>query len=76
MIQSYAWFADVNECITEQHNCDADEKDCNNTEGSFKCTCKPGYSGNGVNWLYFSKNLDRLNVKAISVSFEFTRLSQ
>ena len=49
MIQSCTWFADVNECITGEHNCDAKEKDCNNTEGSFECTCKPGYSGNGVN---------------------------
>ena len=49
MIQSCTWFADVNECITGEHNCDANEKDCNNTEGSFACTCKPGYSGNGVN---------------------------
>ena len=48
MIQSYTWFADVNECITGEHNCDAKERDCNNTEGSFECTCKPGYSGNGV----------------------------
>ena len=34
--------------MTGEHNCDANEKDCNNTEGSFNCTCKPGYSGNGV----------------------------
>ena len=47
MIQSYTWFADGNECITGEHNCDANA-DCNNTEGSFECTCKPGYSGNGV----------------------------
>ena len=48
MIQSYTWFADVNEFIIGEHNCDANA-DCNNTEGSFECTiCKPGYSGNGV----------------------------
>ena len=47
MIQSCTCFADVNECITGEHNCDANA-DCNNTEGSFECTCKPGYSGNGV----------------------------
>ncbi|CAH3181644.1 unnamed protein product, partial [Porites lobata] len=38
----------VNECITGEHNCDANA-DCNDTEGSFECTCKPGYYGNGVN---------------------------
>ena len=48
MIQSCIWLADVNECITGEHSCDANA-DCNNTEGSFECTCKPGYSGNGVN---------------------------
>ena len=47
MIQSCTCFADVNECITGEHNCDANA-DCNNTEGSFECTCKGGYSGNGV----------------------------
>ena len=47
MIQSYTSFAEVNECTTGVNNCDANA-DCNNTEGSFECTCKPGYSGNGV----------------------------
>ena len=47
MIQCCTCFADVNECITGEHKCDA-KADCNNTEGSFECTCKAGYSGNGV----------------------------
>ena len=46
MIQSYTSFADVNECTTGVNNCDANAV-CNNTEGWFECTCKPGYSGNG-----------------------------
>ena len=28
------------------HNCDRNEL-CKNTEGSFSCTCKPGYKGDG-----------------------------
>ena len=40
--------ADKNECERGKHNCDANAT-CKNTEGSFVCTCKPGYSGNGVN---------------------------
>ena len=47
MIQCCTCFADVNECAAGEHNCDA-KADCNNTEGSFECTCKARYSGNGV----------------------------
>ena len=42
------WIADENECETGKHNCRANAN-CKNTKGSFECTCKPGYSGNGVN---------------------------
>ena len=40
--------ADENECETGKHNCDANAT-CENTDGSFVCTCKPAYFGNGVN---------------------------
>jgi hypothetical protein len=39
--------ADINECTTSAHNCDANA-DCSNTDGSFTCACKPGYEGDGV----------------------------
>lgn len=39
---------DINECAAETDNCHA-AATCTNTKGSFGCTCKPGYSGNGVN---------------------------
>ena len=42
------YFADINECETEKHHCDSNAY-CNNTKGSYNCTCKPGYTGNGVN---------------------------
>ncbi|CAH3182773.1 unnamed protein product, partial [Porites lobata] len=48
LLIQYYFVSNVNECITGEHNCDANAV-CNNTEGSFECTCKPGYSGNGVN---------------------------
>ena len=38
--------ADINECIEGTSNCSADAV-CNNTKGSYNCTCKPGYSGDG-----------------------------
>ena len=38
--------ADINECIEGTSDCSADAV-CNNTKGSYNCTCKPGYSGDG-----------------------------
>ena len=29
--------ADINECVTEEHNCDANYAYCNKTKGSFAC---------------------------------------
>ena len=36
---------DVDECITQPCNANAH---CNNTEGSFLCTCDEGFSGDGI----------------------------
>ncbi|CAH3185054.1 unnamed protein product, partial [Porites lobata] len=38
----------LDECETGLHNCH-DDAYCTNTKRSFTCTCKPGYSGDGVN---------------------------
>lgn len=38
---------DVDECIDQTDNCDVNAF-CNNTVGSFNCTCVSGYSGNGT----------------------------
>ena len=37
---------DIDECKTDKCNHDAT---CENTVGSYKCTCKEGYSGDGKN---------------------------
>ena len=39
--------ADINECRLNRHNCNMSAT-CTNTPGSFFCTCKPGYTGDGV----------------------------
>ena len=40
-------FADMNECKDNSDNC-SPFADCKNTLGSYKCICKPGFSGDGV----------------------------
>ena len=37
---------DIDECRIETHNCDLNA-DCNDTVGSFLCTCNTGYEGTG-----------------------------
>ena len=39
--------ADIDECMAATDNCD--NANCDNTIGSFTCSCNQGYSGNGVN---------------------------
>ena len=43
---SFPNFVDTNECSTVSP-CHANAT-CNNTEGSYTCTCDSGYSGDGV----------------------------
>ncbi|XP_073250972.1 uncharacterized protein [Porites lutea] len=38
--------ADIDECRFNSHSCSKNAI-CNNTKGSYNCSCKPGYSGNG-----------------------------
>ena len=40
--------SDINECKEGTHNCSSNAV-CNNTKGSYNCTCKPGYEGDGNN---------------------------
>ena len=38
--------SDIDECTTQDFDCDPNAH-CENTEGSYTCTCSPGYWGNG-----------------------------
>ncbi|XP_048589459.1 fibrillin-1 [Nematostella vectensis] len=41
------FFIDIDECaVSRDSPCDKNAE-CNNTVGSYKCTCKPGYTGDG-----------------------------
>ena len=42
------YHSDSDECLNNSHNC-SENATCTNTEGSFNCSCKPGYIGNGHN---------------------------
>ena len=41
-------FSDIDECSQGTDNCHEDA-DCMNIKGSFRCRCKTGYAGSGVN---------------------------
>ena len=43
--------ADVDECATGDHDCD-ENAICENIPGSFSCSCKDGYRGDGKTCLY------------------------
>lgn len=40
-------FIDIDECSEGTNDCHVDST-CTDTEGSYICTCKNGFSGNGV----------------------------
>ena len=41
------YYADIDECATNNGGC-SEFADCNNTAGSFTCTCWDGLIGDGV----------------------------
>ena len=42
-------YADINECESDDLNNCHENAQCINMEGSFTCSCNPGYTGDGVN---------------------------
>ena len=42
------FFPDVDECSLNLDDCDGEHGICENTEGSYKCSCEEGYTGPGT----------------------------
>ena len=40
--------SDIDECTDGTYSCDVNAV-CNNTRGSYNCTCKDGFYGDGIN---------------------------
>ena len=46
MNASLLFSPDIDECSTNSHSCDVNAV-CSNNVGSYACSCKAGYTGNG-----------------------------
>ena len=44
----WVYSSDIDECDAANNSCHENAW-CNNTQGSFTCSCKPGYEGDGYN---------------------------
>lgn len=58
---------DIDECSQGSHTCDVNAY-CNNTVGSYRCTCKPHYYGNGEICKTFA-----LNASAILSKLDYNK---
>ena len=52
----FLWDLDIDECSTQSSPCN-ENADCTNNEGSYSCSCKRGFSGDGITCVgqYFRK---------------------
>ena len=48
-INLLSFFTDNDECAQNTHTCSLTSGVCKNTPGSFRCSCKPGFIGDGHN---------------------------
>jgi len=61
---------DINECLTNNGGCDSNSI-CTNTLGTFSCSCKEGYSGNGFT-CNLSQNEKGENSQAVGIGVGVT----
>ena len=54
--------SDIDECSKNSHNCSYSTATCTNTNGSFKCICKPGFSGDEHNCTGTERYLEHDNL--------------
>lgn len=62
--------SDIDECATREDSCSANGV-CSNVEGSYKCGCKPGYSGDGRTC---KGTVIKLTAKSFCIGILFVRL--
>ena len=43
----FIWYSDLDECANDSLNDCHDNATCSDTEGSYTCMCKDGYTGDG-----------------------------
>lgn len=64
------YHADMDECLNASHNCD-ERGNCTNTIGSYLCSCKEGYIGDGKSCIFLPGNYlvvnERMDINATIV---------
>ena len=58
-VSSFFFCLDINECVRGLHKCSSDAF-CNNSKGSYNCTCKHGFKRNrreckGRRWIHYQR---------------------
>ena len=59
-------FIDIDECTAQSHDCSPNSM-CTNVEGSFQCSCIPGFEGDGKTCIgRFKKYIELKKKKKLS----------
>ena len=65
----YILVLDIDECASGTHDCSANAE-CSNTQGSYDCTCKPTYYGDGricEGRIFFAVERNSLNYDKLTI---------